>query len=139
MPPPLGGNKFNSTENWEENQSERNHKKLTMILWFMDMFPVFDEFLLYFHNYLSILSRLTQLHAKYWKIFGASRHLQLFFAHFRVENTTFFWRFAPFAKCHGDFHWCWHEKKSEEISIFLFKEGEKLEILTKIFTRDRNR
>ena len=45
-PPPQGeGNKFNSRKNREEIQFQRKSKKLTMFMSFMDIFPVFDEFL----------------------------------------------------------------------------------------------
>ena len=63
--PPRGGNKFNSRKNREEIQFQRKSKKLTMFMSFMDIFPVFDEFLPYFSSYLSHLMFFTQFHAKY--------------------------------------------------------------------------
>ena len=92
--PPGGGNKFNSRKNREEIQFQKKSKKLTMFMSFMDIFPVFDEFLPYFSSYLSHLMFFTQFHAKYWKIFGASRHLRLYFVQFCVKNGNFR-RFAP--------------------------------------------
>ena len=94
-PPPRGsGNEFNLEKNREEIQFQRKNKNLTMFMSFMDIFPVFDEFLPYFSSYLSHLMFFTQFHAKYWKIFGASRHLRLYFVQFcvKIEN---FRRFAP--------------------------------------------
>ena len=96
-----------------------------MFMSFMDIFPVFDEFLPYFSSYLSHLMFFTQFHAKYWKIFGASRHLRLYFAQFFVKNGKFsalraiwnmLWRFSMVL--------AW--KNREEIGIFWFKEGEKI-------------
>ena len=60
-----------------------------MFMSFMDIFPVFDEFLPYFSSYLSHLMFFTQFHAQYWKIFGASRHLRLYFVQFCVKNGKF--------------------------------------------------
>ena len=84
-----GGNKFNSRKNREEIQFQRKSKKLTMFMSFIDIFPVFDEFLPYFSSYLSHLMFFTQFHAKYWKIFGAPRHLRLYFVQFCLKNGKF--------------------------------------------------
>ena len=40
-----GGNKFNLGKNREEIQLEKTNDKLSTFLYFMDIFPVFDEFL----------------------------------------------------------------------------------------------
>ena len=50
-----GGNKFNSRKNREEIQFQTKSKKLTIFMSFMDIFPMFDEFLPYFSSYLSHL------------------------------------------------------------------------------------
>ena len=82
--PPRGGNKFNSRKNREEIQFQRKSKKLTMFMSFMDIFPVFDEFLLNFPSYLLNLMSFTQSRLN---IFGASRHLRLYFAQFCDTNN----------------------------------------------------
>ena len=56
-----------------------------MALSFMDIFPVFDEFLPYFTYHFSILTLLTQFMQNI-KIIGASRHLQLSFAQFSWKD-----------------------------------------------------
>ena len=121
---------------------------------FMDIFPVFDEFLPYFSSYLSHLMFFTQFHAKYWKIFGASRHLRLYFVQFCVKNGKFsalraIWGFIlhnffvknrKFLALRAICNILWRFsmvlawKNREEIGIFWFQEGEKLELLAKIFT-----
>ena len=141
-----GGNKFNSRKNREEIQSQRKSKKLTMFMSFMDIFPVFDEFLPYFSSYLSHLMFFTQFHAKYWKIFGASRHLRLYFVQFCVKNGKFsalraIWGFIlhnffvknrKFLALRAIWNMLWRFsmvlawKNREEIGIFWFKEGEKI-------------
>ena len=47
---------------------------------FMDIFPVFYEFPSYFSSYLSKLTFLQNLKLNIEKIFGAVRHLKLYFA-----------------------------------------------------------
>ena len=68
---------------------------------------------------------LCPILCKKWKIFGASRHLRLYFAQFFVKNGKFsalraiwnmLWRFSMVL--------AW--KNREEIGIFWFQEGEKI-------------
>ena len=39
-----GGNEFKFEKNREEIQSVKNSDELSTVLWFMDIFPIFDEF-----------------------------------------------------------------------------------------------
>ena len=74
---------------------------------FVDISPVFDEFLPYFTSHLAILTFSTQCHAK-------------------IEQFS--------ARRHQDFHWCWSFKKTgKTVAYFLFMAGE-IEHLAKIFT-----
>ena len=75
------------------------------------------------------LNFFTQFHAKQLILVGASRHLQLFSRNFVLEIEKFR-RFAPFKILLP----MSALKNRKEMGMFLFEEGEKLELLAKIFT-----
>ena len=63
--PPQGGEWIKlEKKNREEIQFQRKSKKLTMFMSFMDIFPVFYEFLTYFSSYLTNLAFLHNLMLK---------------------------------------------------------------------------
>ena len=112
---------------------------------FMDIFPVFDEFLPYFSSYLSHLMFFTQFHAKYWKFFGASRHLRLYFVQFCVKSgklsahrairgfilPNVFVKNGKFSALRATWNMLWRFsmvpawKNREEIGIVWYQDGDK--------------
>ena len=108
-----------------EFRFKRSISKLSMCLWFIDIFPVFDEFLPYLSFYLPILTFFTQCKAMHWK---NSRRFALFATFFTELSVRFesYQYFALFRGCLGDFYCLWL-KKQHIFSIFLVSEGERIE------------
>ena len=46
------------------------------------------------------------------------------------KRLIIFLRFAPFAGCHENFIWCWHEKTGKKLAYFCFGRGKELELFT---------
>ena len=89
---------------------------------FLPIFPFKCQFQLFLHNF----------HANQWKMFGASRHLQLvlewnFFCNFAMlcqKWKTF--RFASFDRCNEDFYRCRQVKTGKKLTCFCLRGGDKI-------------
>ena len=98
----------------------------------MGIFPIFDEFLPYFPFQLSMLTFFTQFHG-YSKFFRS-------FAPFAPFSCNFMLKMEKTLALRSIWKMSWRlllmsaRKNREDIVMFLFEEGGKLELLAKIFT-----
>ena len=88
-----------------------------MFISFMDIFPVFDEFLPYVSSY---LSKLTFLHNLISKIFSAHRAICDFV--------------LPFEICREEFYQCLREKTGMKLAYLRFQEGKNWNFWPKYLT-----
>lgn len=89
-------------------------------MWFIAIFPVFNELLPYFPFYLSTLTTFTQFHSKDWKIVGTICTFQLTLLCKELSNLE---RFVPFTRFNENLNRNRHKKTGKRLASS-FRTGE---------------